>query len=207
VAVFGRTKERTGSGGRGKGATPQQPVVLTKPGGKNRPTPKRSQAQAANRRPLVGADRKGATAASRLAGRDERRQAQAGRMAGVEKYLPARDRGPVKAYLRDVVDARRNLGEYLIVFLVVLLLAQYVVQFNFPLSSAYYATYGLLYAGVIAVAVDAGMLRRTVRTKVAERFGPQALERGVVSYAVMRSLQLRRARIPKPVVARGQSPR
>jgi hypothetical protein len=30
-------------------------------------------------------------------------------LAGDEKYLLPRDRGPVKAYVRDVVDARRNL--------------------------------------------------------------------------------------------------
>lgn len=201
--MFGRTKQPVG------------PVVddrLPKTGGKNRPTPRRATAQAANRRPLVasggrgGARRTGSTAVSRT-GRDARRAAQLGRLAGEERYLPARDRGPVKAYVRDVVDSRHNLGEHFLVYILVLFVLQLVLTRINGSVLVLAVTYALLWGGLIAVVVDSLLLRRRVRAGVAARFGAPAVQRGVVSYAVMRAVQMRRSRIPRPAVARGRAPR
>ena len=46
-------------------------------------------------------------AAGRPAGR-----ARAGAARGDDAYLPARDRGPVRKLVRDVVDSRRNVGSF-----------------------------------------------------------------------------------------------
>ncbi len=173
-----------------------------KAGGKNRPTPSRAAQEAANRRPLVPADRRAAVTGSKDAVRAERRRVQQGRINGEEKYLPLRDRGPVKRLVRDVVDARRNLGEYFLFFVLVVLVVQLAVgqTANLTLLAVSYA---LLYLGLVAVVIDSLLLRRLVRRRVAEEFGDDALVRtGVVGYAVMRALQLRRSRIPKPQVER-----
>ncbi|MGQ7296329.1 DUF3043 domain-containing protein [Quadrisphaera sp. KR29] len=193
--MFGRTKEPTAPA-----ATAEEP----KGPGKGRPTPTRAQREAANRRPLVPADRRAASASSKEALRAERRRVQLGRINGEEKYLALRDRGPVKRYVRDVVDSRRNLGEHFLPFVLVLLIVQLAVS-STANTSLFVASYALLYVGLIAVVVDSLVLRRRVRRLVSERFGPDALVRtGVVGYAVMRALQLRRSRIPKPQVSRGQ---
>ena len=191
--MFGRTKE---------------PAVVAPPrpekvGGKNRPTPPRSAREAANRRPLVPSDRKGATRASRTTAREERLRARDGMLNGDERYLTARDRGPVKRYVRDVVDSRHSAGEWFLVFVMALL----VVQLLVPERTVQAVTMGLLWTGVLIVVLDAVRLSRRLRAGITERFGAQALEKGVVRYGVMRSLQLRRGRVPRPAIARGAQPR
>ena len=41
-------------------------------------------------------------------------EARAGLMAGDDRYLPARDQGPAKAFVRDYIDRKRRLSEYFI---------------------------------------------------------------------------------------------
>jgi len=197
--VFGRTKQPAAQ----QASTEDAPV---KAGGKGRPTPKRREVEQANRRPIVGASpapRVGATRQERKAARAARRElAQRGRsetrqalITGDERHLPARDRGPARRYARDIVDARRNVGEY---FLYVALVAV-VLSFVRPTGLV---SIVVLYATMLAVIGDSAYLARKVRREVAERFG-DAEARGIGRYAVMRALQLRRARLPRPQVERG----
>ena len=112
---------------------PTRPVPPTRPRGrrdtgpKGRPTPKRNEARRnARKGPVAPAPMTAAEARARrktLAGpklsREERRaERTASRarmtdrrermMAGDEAYLLPRDQGPVRRYVRDVVDSRRN---------------------------------------------------------------------------------------------------
>ncbi len=80
-------------------------------GPKGHPTPKRSQSEARNLRPLVPADRKAADKASREQKRAEQQHAYERMMAGDERYFRTRDRGPLAAYIRDYIDARYSIGE------------------------------------------------------------------------------------------------
>lgn len=186
---------------------------LEKVGGKNRPTPKRSSAQAANRRPLVPGDRKEAARAAREASREQRARARAGMMAGDERFLPVRDRGPVRRFVRDTVDARHNIGENLIIIALVILLLQFLVPLLLRSSpgASQVALLGgtaLLYSTLLLIIGDSFLLRRRIRTRVAERFGEEAArEKGLALYGITRALQLRRGRVPAPGVARGQPPR
>src|SRR3954451_9592873 len=80
---------------------------------KGRPTPKRSEAQT-QRRSVANTPmtRKDAAKRQREVRREQlerQRQALAG---GDERYLPARDRGPVRKFARDFVDSRFNIAEY-----------------------------------------------------------------------------------------------
>ena len=44
--------------------------------------------------------------------RQERAEASAGMRAGDERYLLARDRGPERALVRNIVDSRRTVGTW-----------------------------------------------------------------------------------------------
>ncbi|WP_432562847.1 DUF3043 domain-containing protein [Kineococcus sp. SYSU DK003] len=198
--MFGRSKEKSAPG-----RTEEAPVVeLTKVGGKGRPTPKRSEAQARNQRPLVPTDRKAAARANREAQREARAKMQTALMTGDERYLPVRDRGPQKRFVRDLVDARRNVGEYFLIIAGVSLVLSMLAQ---PLGSTalVLGTTVLIYLMLAVVVVDSILLGRKVKRAVAGRFPDP--ERGLVSYGVTRALQIRRMRRPVPMVDRGASPR
>lgn len=167
----------------------------SRPQGKGRPTPKRRDAEAANRRPLVQ-DTKGRTPAEKERIRAERMHARDMMMRGEEKYLPERDRGPERRYLRDAVDRRWNVGEVLLP-LMILLLAVSFLPFDWArsvLASAY-----LLIVFLIA---DAWLLWRRTKKQFATAFGFEA-GKGSAAYVIMRSFQMRMSRVPRPAVKRG----
>lgn len=171
-----------------------------RPGAKNRPTPKRRDQEAANKRPLIVTDRKAARVKDKTARREAMAKQRAGVMAGDEKFLPVRDRGPRRRFIRDSVDARRNLGEYMLpVMLFVLLLS--LVRNQYALLLVFVLVYGL----ILGSAIDAFFAWRRIKARVIDRFGQT--EKGDAFYAIMRMFQLRRTRMPKPAVARGEAPR
>lgn len=167
--------------------------------GKGRPTPSRKQQEAARRRPLVPEDRKVAKVQSREAAREQRLRAQAGLAAGEERYLGPRDKGPQRRFARDWVDSRWNLGEFMMVVLVAALFVLF-----FPNQSV--AVYGIyaIYAYVLLCVLDAWLMSRRMGAAAQRKFG--SVERGLRWYAAMRSFTLRRLRLPRPQVARGQRP-
>ncbi|MCU1553788.1 MAG: hypothetical protein JWM13_1274, partial [Arthrobacter sp.] len=63
---------------------------------------------------------------------------------------------------------------------------------------------GAFWVMFLAVFVDAFILSRKLKTRLAAKFGEA--ERGTVWYGAMRSLQFRRLRMPKPQVKRGEFP-
>jgi hypothetical protein len=118
---------------------------------------------------------------------------------GEEKYLPARDKGPQKKYVRDYVDARWSLGEILLPMLVLV-----IVSYFFE-AIAPFVLLGVW--GVIIVVVAEGVIVGILlRRKLAAKFGEGKVERGVRWYAFMRMIQLRVLRLPKPQVKRGEFP-
>jgi hypothetical protein len=113
---------------------------------------------------------------------------------GDERHLPPRDQGPVKRYVRDVVDARRNAGNYLLWVALAVVVVGWAV--NLVPSLFVRTVVALAYPLVLVwVVVDAVLLARTVKRKVRERF-PNEPTRGLASYAVTRSFQMRRLRLP-----------
>lgn len=208
--------EATRSGGNGSAETGKvaETANAERAGGKGRPTPRRREAEQRNRQPLIGGgrpvlgpnatkeERKAAKEARREVLRTERAAQRQALITGDESRLPARDKGPARRFARDYVDARRSLGEYFMPFAIVILLGNLVLR-----ASWLAQTVGvlLLYAVMIIVAVDAFLLRRRVTKLVTQRFGTDQAA-GVGGYAMMRSLQIRRTRLPKPQVARGQFP-
>jgi hypothetical protein len=169
--------------------------------GKGRPTPKRNEAQ--GRRtgppPPPPTTRKEAykrMRANQAAGRPASRQAL---LRGDDAALPARDRGPVRKLVRDVVDSRRNVGSFFIAIAVVALIGTVVPN----LTVRSYATF-LLFGFFLLMIVDSFVLSRRIKRVVAARF-PDGKHKtnGVAWYGISRSTMVRRWRFPKPEVALG----
>lgn len=190
--------------GRRKSENEAQAEALTHPereGAKNRPTPKRRDQEAARRRPLVQTDRKAARAGDKEARRQQARRTREAMLTGDEKHLPERDKGPVRRFVRDSVDGRWNPGEFLLPLMLVVL----VLSFTSP-TFASYAFLGI-YLLIILAILDAVLMWRRTKKLIAARFGADTPTKGLGMYAGMRMFQMRRTRLPKPMIARGQPPR
>jgi hypothetical protein len=91
---------------------------------KGRPTPKRKEAEAARKiSTLAPASTKAEKQRAKDAAKASRIAQRAAFLRGDESALPLRDKGPVKKYVRNYVDARRSIGEYFlpVIFIVLFL--------------------------------------------------------------------------------------
>lgn len=168
--------------------------------GKGRPTPTRAEREAARRRPLA-ANTKEARAAARAEMQARRQRASVGMANGEERFLPPRDKGPQRRWVRDYVDAGWHLSEWVMALMVVVILVSLVPD---PLFS-FYAFVGLWVYILLAIG-DMVLLARRVKRKAAVKFGADRVEKGLGWYAAMRALQMRFMRLPKPQVKRRQYP-
>jgi len=177
----------------------QDQTETAAPAGKGRPTPSRKAREAENRRPIVVADRKEARRIAKQKDAEERARANAGYAAGDERYLPVRDRGPQKRWVRDYVDARLSAGELVIPGMFLAIILMYVPV---PVIQEY-VTYAL-FAFFAIIIVDTAIMAWRLQRRVNARWGDRA-ER-VRWYAATRALQLRLMRMPKPQVRRFKYP-
>jgi hypothetical protein len=171
----------------------------TKVGGKGRPTPTRKEAEAAARaRAKVPRTRKEMAQAQRQNKTESSKQVRAAMKSGDERYLLARDKGPVRRFIRDYVDSRFSFVELMIPILIVTMVLGYS-------GNSQLATIGntLLFGMLLLVVLDLVLLRRRIRKQLAVRF-PDESVKGTTYYAVTRSLQMKFMRMPKPKVKIGQ---
>ncbi|MCX4777895.1 DUF3043 domain-containing protein [Streptomyces sp. NBC_01264] len=168
---------------------------------KGRPTPKRAVAQS-QRKAVVAStgNRKEDAKRARERRRVEMTKQREALANGDERYLPNRDKGPVRRYVRDFVDSRFSVAEMFLPLAVIILVLSMVRVSSIQNIAL------LLWLGVIAlIIVDSiGMFIR-LRKALNERF-PNEPKRGAVAYGLMRTLQMRRLRLPKPQVKRGERP-
>ena len=168
---------------------PPTPVV---PGTKKaRPTPTRKEAEAARRQ------RVNQPMSNRQARATAARQARAERL----KSMALRDQTPEKALMRDYIDARLNLGEFLLPSVVVILAITLLGSY-FP-NVAVFTTL-LMYLFILAVIVDGFLMWRGFKRVLAKRV-PNAPTRGLMMYGMTRSTQIRRFRMPPPRLKRGDA--
>ena len=133
--------------------------------------------------------------------REARAEARAGMLAGKEEFLPARDRGPERALVRDIVDTRRNLASLILPGALVMLVFSMGILPASVVSYFVTLAWMLLAFGVI---VDSFLLSRKIKKLMSERFPKNTLPpRKYYFYAIMRSLQMRRLRLPGPKVKAG----
>lgn len=187
---------------RPKGVTP----------GKGRPTPKRREAEGRRRGPVAPPPRTTREAIRRNrelrkrnpASKEERRAAAKERrermMAGDERYLLPRDRGPVKAYVRDLVDSRRNvLGLFMplaiLVFITLLIPLPAVQQYATLLTTVM----------LLGMVVEGFLNGRRISRQVRAKFPKENVKGASIGwYAFVRASQIRKLRMPKPRVSPGQ---
>jgi hypothetical protein len=216
VNLLGRKKDNSGA----SSAAPEEDVQAspertgtTAPKGK--PTPKRNQgrrgpvapapmtaAEARRRRKEVGGPKltREERRAERLTRRADMTDRREKMMAGEDAYLLPRDKGPVRRFVRDLVDARRNvLGLFMpaALGLIFVMLAVPSVTVQRLLSPA-------MLVLVVIMVIDGFIVGRKVNRRVYEKF-PNNTESGwkLGFYAASRASQLRRMRAPRPQVNRG----
>ena len=168
--------------------------------GKGRPTPKRSEARQRRGGPVAPppANRKEAARQLRAKQAEGRQQIRRGNLTGDETALLPRDRGPVRRLVRDVVDSRRSLGFLLLPVALLVVVSGFVGD-----SRLAAATFGIWLATILGVALDMVLAGLQIRSAVRAAH-PQEKLRGHVGYGLLRTTVVRRFRMPRPQVQRGQ---
>lgn len=165
---------------------------------KGRPTPSRKQAESERlKRARPTLDRRAEARRRREAQRAQRAKVQQAMVSGDERHFVARDRGPVRRFVRDYVDSRRSVAEYFLPLLLV------IFGLSLVPSAPIRSFVSLLWSvSMIAVVADTGWLSIRLRREIARRF-PDDHGRGHLFYGLTRVTQLRRFRLPKPRVKPG----
>lgn len=147
------------------------------------------------RGPKLSREERKAQSAARRAQMSQRRERM---MAGDEAYLLPRDQGPVRRFVRDVVDSRHNvLGLFMPSALGLMFVMFAVPQLQFYMSPA-------MMALMVLMMIDGVILGRKVSKLVDEKFPDNTESRWKLGlYAAGRASQLRRMRAPRPQVKRG----
>lgn len=169
---------------------------------KGRPTPKRKDAEAARQQGLrVPNGSKQARIAARERDREARRYARSEMMAGNPRYFPARDAGPVKAFVRQYIDSRRTVGELFVPVAMFVLLGG-LIKVNIVQIVVLNTWLGLL----AFVMIDTTIIGFRLSSLLKKNFANKSDRRGAVAYGVLRALQMRRFRIPPAMVKAGGAP-
>ena len=171
-------------------------------GAKNRPTPKRRDQEAARKQPLVVADRKQAKQLDKAKRNEQLAKTRQAMLTGDDSGLPARDKGPVRRYMRDFIDARRNLAEFMLPVMLLVL----ALSFLRTSTILFFVTI-LTYTVLLTAVLDTFLMWRRLKKQLALKFGDEAAgAKGNGMYAAMRAFQMRRSRMPRPQVKRGEFP-
>ena len=170
---------------------PTTTVESAPTGKKDRPTPTRKEAEAARRQRM----------STRLSKKESR--AAAGRQSRSDRMraISAREATPEKILMRDYIDARFNIGEFLlpsvVVILAVTVLGSYWPRVTLIATLA-------MYLFILAVFVDGYLMWRGFKKVLAARL-PKTSPKGLLLYGMTRSTQIRRFRSPAPRIKRGEA--
>ena len=173
----------------------------TKATGKGRPTPRRREAQRRRTGPVAPPPRTRREAYKRMReqGGDRRTTVREAMRSGDERYLGARDRGPERRLVRDIIDSRRNAGTLFLLSAVV-----YFVGLIVPSVQVKAAITALWLTVLILLIVDSTVIGFRIRKLMRERF-PDSTQKtsSLIFYGATRATMIRRWRTPKPVVEVG----
>lgn len=180
--------------------------------GKGRPTPTRKQAEAARRKDAIPSDRKLAKKLAKQRRDEAWRRQQEAMETGEERYLPARDQGPARRFIRDYVDARWSFAEFVLPAMLLMFVAMFgigiLARYVQPAVAAYIVqivtvgTYALLLLSIVESIWVVRKMRRDFEAKYPHRSWTQ----GAWFYAFSRMVMARRWRQPRPQVERGHFP-
>lgn len=154
------------------------------------PTPSRKEAEALRRQRVT----------RQLTPKEARKEAAAKNRVERMRSLNAREATPEKALMRDYIDARFSVGEFLLPSLVIILALSFL-NTVWP-AMTLFATV-TMYVYIIAVLVDGFVMWRGFKRVLAERL-PRVSPKGLLMYGMNRMIQIRRFRIPAPRIKRGE---
>jgi hypothetical protein len=157
---------------------------------KGRPTPTRKEAEEARRQRVT-----------RTMTKKEARQ-EASRQSRLEraKAMNAREAVPEKVLMRDYVDSRFSIGEFLLPALVVILALTFLSS---AIPRIALISTVAMYAFILLVLFDCFLMWRGFKKVLAQRL-PKASPKGLLMYGMNRSIQIRRFRMPPPRIKRGE---
>lgn len=172
-------------------AKAEQPPASAPGEKKSVPTPTRKAAEAARMERLHPTTTK----------REARKKARLASRAQSEHNWQQLERSSERALLRDFVDSRWTLVEFMLpsmlVFLAVTMLSTYAPQY------AIYVT-AVLWLFLILAVLNVVVLWRKFKAELAARI-PKASARGLLMYLINRAMMIRRFRQPRPRISRGDS--
>lgn len=168
--------------------------------GKGGPTRSRKEAEAARRaemkRPKTRKEQAQQQRNLRMAQRDRQNAALSGK--GTTADLPLRDQGPARAMTRDFVDRRRTIAEFMLPLLLVILVLSFFK--NPTIVSFVFTTWIAL---IFAIIIDETFLVIGLKRELKRRFEPAQIK-GATFYAILRTTQIRRLRLPHPAIKIGE---
>lgn len=190
--------------GRSRKNPPSPPEPAPEPApvvGKGRPTPKRKEAEARNQRPLVPNDRKLAKQQNRTQRNEAYARQQEAMRTGDERYLPLRDKGRPRRWVRNYVDSHFSPSEYfLLLALASIVLLFFAERFPQVALTAMLVMYIAFAISLVFALVYSFLIVR----KLKARFDEAEIPRWTGLYAFTRLFQPRFLRAPKPQVRRGE---
>lgn len=177
---------------------------------KGHATPTRKQAEAAVRQPLIGGDRKQSKEIDRKRRAEAFERERVALQTGDERYLPVRDKGRIRRFTRNWVDARWSLSEFVLPVMILFLAFTLLVNFIRPdWGNGSWAVMGLtiaLYGFFFLSMLEGIIVWNGIKKKVAVAYPNDDIPKGSWFYCWSRMIMARRWRSPKPQVARGQFP-
>lgn len=181
---------------RREGSTPAPeptPVVIpnpAKPGRKDAPTPSRREAEAARRERLNPT----------LSPKEAKARERAAKASLRDEQVAKAESAPGKVLVRDFVDSRRGIAQWSMPILLVTL-AFSLLMTSVSSDAAMLVTV-LTYAVFLLIALDIYLMWRKYKRLHAERL-PNVPLKGLLSYMLNRSINVRRLRMPAPRVKPG----
>ncbi|MDO4259865.1 MAG: DUF3043 domain-containing protein [Actinomycetaceae bacterium] len=177
---------------------------------KGRPTRSRREAEAARFRPLVPADRKQARKEARAKRDEAYRREQEALVTGDDRYLPYRDKGPIRRFIRDYVDARRSFSELFMPVVGLAFVAIIITSF-IPQASTFSVwmvagTTLIMYVFFFASIIECFFVWRKVKKQLLDAVDADEIPSRSWFYAYSRMIMVRPWRSPRPQVARGEFP-
>ncbi|MDO4783692.1 MAG: DUF3043 domain-containing protein [Propionibacteriaceae bacterium] len=172
-------------------ATPRE----TRPtsGKKGAPTPTRKAAEAARMERLH----------PRLDSKAARKKARQARRIAQDQAWQKAEGSAERTLLRDFVDARWTLIEFMLPAMLVFLALTMLSTYPMFIAIAPYVTI-LLWVFLVLNIVNVALLWRSFKRELAQRL-PKASYRGLLMYLVNRAMMIRRFRQPRPRISRGES--
>lgn len=134
--------------------------------------------------------------------RASNREIQARMDAGDERYLLDRDKGEVRRYVRDWVDSRYFINNWVMPIALVILLLTFLVTFASPRVANILSIASMVF--MVMIIAEAFIIGRSANNAVRRKFSDSGETGfGLGMYAFSRATQPRKWRSPKPQVAAG----